>query len=487
MLSKLQENLIRECKLIQDEPILVGISGGPDSLVLLDALHQLGYQVIIAHLNHKLRPESTAEALYVEEIAGLMNIPFVQSEADVLGYANEHGFSVEEAARSIRYDFLFDIALSNHVQAVAVGHTADDQVETVLMHLLRGAGLAGLRGMAYRTLPNPWSDRIPLIRPMLSFWREEILHYCSDRDLIPMIDKSNLDQTYFRNRLRYDLIPSLESYNPKIKDLICQTAFIMSEDYKIISSIIEKTWEECLFIQGPGYLALDIDRLQEQPLGVRRHIIRKAIAYHCPDLRDIDFKTIENVISFLANPTRTFQRDLVSGLMVTIEQNILWLAKWETNLPELNWPTVPKDAVLVFNPPCTNSLGNGWELNAGILSATDALREQVTSNHDPYQAWLDISGLASTLHIRSRLAGDRFQPLGMQGRSVKLSDLMINLKIPRRARERWPLICSEDTIIWVPGYRSHHAFRLTDKTEKVLYLQLKTRLKPLMPEKENRE
>jgi tRNA(Ile)-lysidine synthase len=474
MLSKLREVLIRECRLDLNKPILVGLSGGPDSLVLLDVLHQLGYQVVIAHVNHKLRPESTAEASQVEKIAANMGFPFVLSEIDVFEYSKGHALSIEEAARVLRYDFLFNIASSQNVQAVAVGHNADDQVETVLMHLLRGAGLAGLRGMNYSTLPNAWSDRIPLVRPMLGIWREEIIHYCHERNIIPLIDSSNLDQTYFRNRLRYDLIPYLENYNPRIKDIIFRTADILREDYEIISTNIDIAWKECLLLRGPGYLALRIDCLQQQHIGVLRHIIRRAISYHCPDLRDIDFMTVEHVISFLAKPTRTSQRDLVSGLKLSIENNILWIARWEAGLPELGWPAVPEDRKLFVHIPGTVSFGNGWELRAGIMPATETIREQVLNNQDPFQAWLDISELASTLQIRSRLPGDRFYPLGMEGRSIKLSDFMINVKMLSRARENWPLICSKETIVWIPGYRIHHAHRITNKTEKVLNLRLKS-------------
>lgn len=484
MLNKLQKVLIDECKLDVNKPILVGLSGGPDSLALVDVLHQLGYQVIIGHLNHMLRSESSEEALQVENFANIMGFPFVQSIVDVSEYAIKHGLSIEEAARNLRYDFLFYTALQFDVQAIAVGHSADDQVETVLMHLLRGAGLAGLRGMAYRSLPNAWSDRIPLIRPLLAVWRDEILHYCQLRELTPVIDKSNLDQTYFRNRLRHDLIPYLETYNPKMKDTILRTANILGEDYRIITEVIEKAWEDCIIVQGTDYVALDVDNLLEQRLGVLRHLIRKAIAYQCPDLRDIDYQNVESAISFISKPTKTFQRDFVSGLRLLIEANILWIAKWGANLPEIGWPVVPGGSVITLHSPDTLALGNGWELSAGILPATDSIKTKVMSNHDPYQAWLDASNLAPNLQVRPRIPGDRFQPLGMEARNIKLSDFLINEKMPRRARETWPLVCFGETILWVPGYRSHHAYRLTEKTEKVLYLQLKSRRKPLLKTKE---
>jgi tRNA(Ile)-lysidine synthase len=472
MLAKVQEILIRECRLVSDKPILIGVSGGPDSLSLLDVLHRSGYLIIIAHLNHKLRPESTLEASHLAQIAVQMGVPIIQSEADVPEFARQHSLSTEEAARELRYDFLFDIAKTENVQAVAVGHNADDQVETVLMHLLRGAGLAGLKGMSYRSLPNAWSDQIPLIRPFLGTWRKEILQYCHDRMLIPEYDQSNLDRSYFRNRLRYDLIPYLESYNPRIKEIVYKTAGILREDFEILLPAIDIAWKECLFLEGSDYSALRIDRLQRFPLGMQRHIIRMAIAHHCPDLRDIDFETVEHVISFIVEPTRTFQRDLVSGLRLYIEVDLLWIAKWGAILPESGWPSVPADHPLILQIPGTVILGNGWELSGEIQLATEALSERISNNNNPYQAWLDAGDISTTIQIRSRLPGDRFKPHGMDGHSIKLSDFMINVKMQSRAREKWPLICSQNTIIWIPGYRIHQAYQVSSSTKSLLYLRL---------------
>ena len=177
MLKSVPIILQQQCQLDRHLPLLVGVSGGPDSICLAHQLLRTGYQIIIAHLNHQLRPEASLEAKQVEQLALGWGIPAIIDSVDVGRYAHVHHLSTEEAARELRYQFLFRAAIQSGAQAVAVGHNADDQVETVLMHLLRGAGPAGLRGMRWRSLPNPWSQTIALVRPLLSVWRTDIEAY----------------------------------------------------------------------------------------------------------------------------------------------------------------------------------------------------------------------------------------------------------------------------------------------------------------------
>jgi tRNA(Ile)-lysidine synthase len=206
------ESILREeCKLDKDQPILVGVSGGPDSLCLLSRLHEAGWRVIAAHFNHHLRTEAAEEAAAVEELAARMQVAFVGGAADVRQYAAERKLSIEAAARDLRYRFLFEQARRDAAQAVAVGHTADDQVETVLMHFLRGAGLNGLKGMQYRSFLREYDVALPLVRPLLDMWRADTAAYCVEHGLSPHYDASNESTDFLRNRLRNELIPLLET------------------------------------------------------------------------------------------------------------------------------------------------------------------------------------------------------------------------------------------------------------------------------------
>jgi tRNA(Ile)-lysidine synthase len=174
-----------QCKLDPRRPVLAGISGGPDSLCLLDVLRAAGYPVIVAHFNHKLRPEADRESASVSGRARTLGLPFVTDSADVRAYAEANSLSLEEAARTLRYRFLFAAARERGAQAVAVGHTADDQVETVLMHFLRGAGLAGLKGMETLTLLPVFDPQIPLVRPLLTLRRADTEDWCRAHGLAP--------------------------------------------------------------------------------------------------------------------------------------------------------------------------------------------------------------------------------------------------------------------------------------------------------------
>ena len=462
----------QDCQLDTDRAVLVGVSGGADSLCLLDILNRLRYPVVVAHFNHCLRPDAEADARGVRLVAETRKLPFVLGSEDVAAFANEHSLSIEEAARITRYRFLFDQARKLNAQAVAVGHNADDQVETVLMHMLRGAGLSGLKGMSPRMLPNPWSQDIPLVRPLLSVCRDEISAYCDERGLTPIFDLSNLDTTFFRNRLRHDLIPTLDEYVPGVRTRIWRMAQILAGDHAVLEQIVNGAWEACVVEQGTGYVAFNPAFLAAQPLGVQRRLVRRAIGELLPNLRDVDFDIVARVLEFLAHPTSTRQRDLALGLRAFYEDDNLCLAAWDADLPIGDWPQIPAGEVIALNVPGKISLENGWSLLAEAVADLEAARGEAAGNENPYRGWLDFGDQQPTLNLRARLPGDRFKPLGMRGHSTKLSDFMINVKIPRRARAGWPLVCAGDEIAWITGFRLAHPFRLTGETQRAVHLRL---------------
>jgi tRNA(Ile)-lysidine synthase len=453
------------------KPLLIGVSGGPDSLCLLDILNRLRYSLIVAHLNHGLRPEAGEDADLVGQIANNLGIKVVQGKEDVPAYARENKLSIEEAARVLRYRFLFTQARLNGAQAVAVAHSADDQVETMVMHLLRGAGLYGLKGMSYYALPNAWSQDIPLIRPLLSAWRQEITQYCQERDLHPIQDKSNQDINYHRNRLRHELIPYLETYNPQLRKILWRTTQTLAGDEEILETAVGKAWEECLIDQGPGYVAFRYADIKEYSQGMQRRLVRQGLNQIHPGLRDVDFETIERAMGFISKPSRTGTISLSGGCYLLLEGDRLWLAGWEADLPGFAWPQVPAGAAIDLYVPGEITLSPGWSFKAELICRT-ALPPSLNTNPNTFQAWMSFERLNMPLHIRPRRPGDRFQPLGMAENTVKLSDLMINAKLPRRARSAWPLVCSKDKIVWVPGHAISNAVRIDEDTQQVVHLQL---------------
>jgi tRNA(Ile)-lysidine synthase len=469
------ESILRDqCGLDPARPVLAGISGGPDSLCLLGVLHAAGYRVIVAHFNHKLRPEADLEAASVSERARTLDLPFVADSADVRGYAEGHGLSLEEAARTLRYRFLFAAARTHAAQAVAVGHTADDQAETVLMHFLRGAGLAGLKGMEYRTLLPVFDPQIPLVRPLLLLWRADTESYCHEHGLRPYFDASNADQTYFRNRLRHALIPELEKYNPRFKESLLRTAQVLQGDYLVLQEVLQAAWKEVVVETGDGWMAFDQSRLVEFSPALRRNLVRRAAESLRPDNRDFGFEALERAKAFAESPAGK-QVDFVNGLYLFTESGKIYLAAYEADLPSAQWPQI-SDQLSVTNDQC--ELGNGWilavesaPLDADYWSLNTDSSTTLKANN--WTAWLDADLTVGSLTVRPRRAGDRFQPLGMESGSVKLSDFFVNVKLPRRARAQWPLVCVGERIAWVPGFRLAHQFRVTEGTKRVLHLKIK--------------
>ena len=464
--------LQRGCNLHAKDLLLLGVSGGPDSFYLLHVLHASGYPLIAAHVNHALRPEADAEQHMVQQLAVQLGIDFTSTKVNVDAYAREHSISIEEAARIVRYQYLFAQAEKKSASAVVVAHTADDQVETILMHLLRGSGLVGLQGMQVCTLPNPWSQHVPLVRPLLSTWRADIMAYLEKHNIHPATDSSNLDPTYFRNRLRLELLPYLEGYNPRIRENLLRLGQLLQADYDLISQQVEQAWQASLVRQGQGYLVFHQSTFLAQPLSIQRYLLRKAIAYHYPSLRDIDFECIERGLQFLSEERSHGQVDLMVGLDIICEGDLFWLVAGQAILPASDFPTLNHGEVRSLDIHATLLLNDGWQFKSDEVADVRHALHQSRDNTDRFQVWLDAAALQLPLIVRARKKGERLQPIGMQGHSIKVSDLMINQKIPARARGTWPLVCSGDEIVWVPGCRQSQHASLNPHCRSVIHLSL---------------
>lgn len=470
-LTHLTHILQQDCQLDFNRPVLIGVSGGPDSLCLLDILWQIGIQVIVAHLNHGLRKEALSDSLAVREAARARGLRFVLKEVDVAEYAKRNTLSIEEAARVVRYQFLFQQAREHQAQAVAVAHTADDQVETIIMHMLRGTGLSGLKGMSFRLLPNPWSTDLALVRPLLSTFHEEVLDYCQKFNLQFVYDRSNLDNTFYRNRIRQELVPTLETYNSNIKSLLLRMSETLAEDEITLSQYTEGAWSECCLGQRTGSVTLNVHIIKDQTISIQRRLIRRAISILRPGLRDIDFSIIERTLSFIWQPTRSKEMDLANGLRLVLEGDRLLVANWEDDLFDSDVPQLSGSHLQLLTPGCIY-LPGGWYFKAEKeLNLQDAF-DKASTNSNPNQVWIDFKDREPKFTIRPPQVGDRFYPLGMEGHSMKLSDFFTNVKLPRRLRKNWPLVCIGDEVAWIPGYRLSHTFRLISNSSNIVSLQL---------------
>ena len=474
MFENIESILSNECGLVQDRPIIAGISGGPDSMCLLGILRETGYRVIVAHFNHKLRPEADADANAVEKAASRMNFASVIESGDVREFARTEKQSMEEAARNMRYRFLMEQAHRFDAQAVAVGHTADDQVETVMMHFIRGAGLSGLKGMNHRTIVPSFDREIPIVRPLLDAWREETVIYCAAHGLRPSHDLSNDSLDFFRNRIRNLLIPLLESYNPRFKDAVWRTSRSLSDDHEILMDVLDDAWEKCVVQQTADFVSFESSALTKHPLGLQRYLIRRAIELVHPQNFDVNFAALERAAKFLNDKDHRRTRiDLTGGLHLLREGMLIYLLANESDLSIDRWPQMPDNSnIIPLKLPGSVVLSGGWKLSCERWNMASLAMEQARANENPYQAWLDAKALSDVLELRTRHDGDRFEPLGMDGHEMKISDFFINVKLPQRARERWPLLCMGDKVVWVPGHRPAHSVRLTESTRQALYFSM---------------
>ena len=466
---ELQHTMQVECGLAIDQPLLIGVSGGPDSLCLLDILDKLGYHLVVAHFDHCLRQESSQEAALVQAQAGKRGLHYVFGRLDVRQFAAQEKLSLEEAARIARYRFLFEQARQSGAQAVAVAHTADDQVETVLMHLLRGTGLSGLKGMSYSSLLLDWDAIIPLVRPLLGVWRTEILAYCAQNQLTAVFDPSNADSIFLRNRLRHELIPELEKYNPQLKEALWRMSQTLAADNAVLEDVMRQTWTENLIEQTKEYVLLSLPGLKMLSRGLLRGIIRKAAGGLHSDLSELDFKAIERGVEYVDSSSARGRVDLASGLYMLKERNQFYIALQGAILADRDWPQIVQGEEFTLEAPARISLNASWFLESEWVVVADLAE---LDRVDPFQAWLAADALELPLQIRTLCRGDRFQPLGMESQSVKLSDFFINEKLPQRARSAWPLFCSQGKIVWVPGFRPAHFCRLQKTGCKALHLRL---------------
>ncbi len=471
--------LQKDCQLDPDRPVLAGVSGGPDSLCLLELLVGSGITTIAAHFNHRLRPEAQQDEETVRAAAARLGAAFVTGGADVAMWAAAQHRSIEDAARFLRYRFLFDQARRFGAQAVAVGHTADDQVETVLMHILRGSGLDGLAGMAFRVLVQEWDPALPVVRPLLAFWRSQTLGYCQERGLVFAVDASNQDPAYMRNRVRLHLIPELETYNPGVRQALWRLSQAAAGEVETARQAALAAWESCFSEEHLGWLALWLRPLRELPRPLQRAVARLAAGHLLVSpaaMRELGFDEIERAVDFIHQPPRSGEMDWVQGLRLRVEpgtgdrSRLLVLAPGlgSSALPEEAWPSLAQEQQGPLAVPGQVALGGGWELSADWAAAQDR-----PANPGPWEAWLDGEQTAQGLSLRLPLPGDRFKPLGLQGRSQKLSDFWINEKLPRRARKSWPLVCCGEEIAWVPGFRQGETFKVRGQTQTALHLVLR--------------
>jgi len=438
----------------------------------------------VAHLHHGLRgAEADEDAEAVRTLAAEWDLACTVEQVNVSDLAKKQRLAVEEAARRARYRFLSGVARTIDSRCIAVGHNADDQAETVLMHWVRGSGLAGLRGMLPMTplsqyrLSHPPDSTVPdpalqLVRPLLEVTRTEIEAYCAFHGLEPRFDRSNLDKTYYRNWLRHEVLPMLESHNPNVREVIRRSACVLSDDYDLLRSRLLDAWPRVVSEDARERIVLDLEAWRALPTSLQRSTIREAVHRLRRTLRDITFLHVENALLVARDGTTGDQSTLPQGLMLTVgyKQFTIESSYAEPVLPD--WPLLAEDGESVpVSPRGTTPLpDSAWRLEVEAVSRHD-LPGDWESNQDPWRASVDASAAGERLWLRTRQAGERFGPLGMGGRTVKLSDFLTNQKVPRAVRDQLPLLVGEKGIIWVCGHRVDERVRIRESTQTALVVR----------------
>jgi len=428
------------------EPLLVGVSGGPDSVALLAALVELGYRPHVAHLNHQLRgAASDADAEFVRQLASQYCLP--------VHIAAMHVAPDEEACRQARLGFFEQVARETGIQTLALAHTTDDQVETFLLRLLRGAGPTGLTGI----LPDRPLGTLRVIRPLLTVKREEVLKYLCARGLKYREDASNADVRFVRNRVRHVLLPLLErEFNPQVRAALARTAEILRDEDAYLAERVAKY----------GFAAtLSVSELLQLPVALQRRAIRAWLG-------DVGFDEVEAVRQLAAAESPSGR----AGALVHREYDLLHKTRGQGTEPAMGcWP-LNIDRETRVEQFCLTIICHSErrETAAGRLSSDgkslslqrETLRQAQGDNKKNER--FDAEALGATPFLRTWQEGDRFQPLGMAGEK-KLQDFFVDEKVPCRQRSRVLLLCATDgRIAWVVGYRIAEPFKVTWATKQIL-------------------
>jgi len=462
------------------DSVLVGVSGGPDSVALLHVLLKissgLSLTLGVAHLNHGIRSsDSDRDAEFVASLAGKFKLPFYIKKKDVLSYKKHHKLSLEEAGRRVRYEFFHQIAGENKYNKIALGHQGNDNAELVLMYLFRGSGPVGISGIP------PVRDNLSqygiIVRPFLGLTRHEIMDYLAVKKLEYVIDTSNEDTKFLRNKVRSKLIPLIkESYNPRIIETVNRLSSIIRSDEEWIEDIITPFYEDILLYSKEKEIVLSIPKLVRIHIAPKRRVIRRAIENTKGDLRRITFSHIASVIKLLERVPAFGSLDLPGSITVTRKEDTLYITSGEKvrskTGPDLQNIERPLFEYTIHKPGsspeslCIKETGS--RLRFSVISPKNITDIQSAGQQ---VAFFDMSKLVFPLVVRNFRHGDRFTPFGMIG-SQKLKKYFINNKISRTKRANCPVLLSANKIIWVVGHRQDEFGKVTQSTENVLKVQL---------------
>ena len=450
MKTELEKKLFEDLKrsgIGRGTVVIIAASGGADSSALLDAIvrirhfHGLPGEVIAAHLNHQLRgEESDGDELHVRQMAERLGLRLFAERVNVSEILLEHGGNLEAAARKVRYDFLQRIADENRAGFVLTAHTRDDQVETLLMRLLRGSGADGLRGIHHQ---RPLGATAKLLRSMLAVTRAEVLDHCDAYQIGFRTDSSNLSPKFKRNRIRHQLVPLMRELNPRFDEALTRAADLLADDDDFIDSIAGDLYHQ----SGGDGSALLLEGLVDRHPALRRRVLRIWLDEQRGDLRKISFSHLASLDRLLISGRSGKRVELPFGFVAVRQSDSI-------RLLSINNQTENPSQPLILKMDSPVRFGNFLITMTGDFSAHFKRKESFPGRS--YQVMLNVNNNSDEpenagLMVRARRPGDSYTPLG-KDHKIKLKTLMIRHKIPVSLRDTYPVIASLDgRVIWSPG------------------------------------
>ncbi len=452
-------SIVNKYKLIEDgDKIVLGLSGGPDSVCLLHLLYRLkdvlDIEVYAAHLNHQIRGiEAQKDALFVSQICEDLGITSFVKSINVPQYCKEKGVSIEDGARTLRYEMFEEIKQKTKSNKIAIGHNLNDQAETILMRVMRGTGLQGLRGIEYIRDNG-------IIRPILDIERSEIEAYCKKYDLNPRIDKTNLETIYTRNKIRLELIPYMkDNFNPNVIESIVRMSKGLKSDSDYIEQEAKIKFKEVSDLNSYS-VEINLEKYTNLHDAIKARVLRNGIKHILGDTNFIDQKHIEDLIELENENKINKMITLPRGILAYRRKNIIILTTKEI---------VSEDIDFCYNIP-----SNGFIK----IKELDLILETQTMNIDRYKSiktnktskGFDFSKVKGGIVVRSRKQGDKIK---LVAGSKKIKELFIDLKIPREDRCKIPVVTDEEGILCVGDYKTSENYKIDSKTKEVLKISFK--------------
>lgn len=458
------ENFIEKEKLISKrDRILLGVSGGPDSLTMLNLFRKLSakinIEIAVFHLNHLFREEAREEADFVKKLCDNHNIDFYLEEFDVPDFAERKSLSSEQAARKVRMDFLFSYLEDLNFDKIALAHNKNDLVETVFLNIFRGCSLSGLSGIEAKSIINNHE----IIHPILSISRNEIEKYCQKENLNPRYDKSNEETIYTRNKIRHDIIPYIENeINPSLKDVIMRMSNLVKEEDDYLNNLAKKYYSDIVQKEENNKIVIDFSKFNELDEVIKRRIIFNAIYKIKKVKADIYFKHYQEIKKLFTKNAANKKIDLPGKIKIKrgYDSLIIIRGNFEEN-------------VEYFSK--NFKLGSIVELPFNYKLKSKKIKKYPGWRNDAVKVencLLDYDKIKFPLKARNRRPGDRFSPLGLNG-TKKIKDYFIDKKIKKSKRDKIPLVVDDNNlIIWIVGYHMNEKIKISEETNEILKLTL---------------